>query len=382
MRAVPSAYWLDVKAKIHGNGSSDLRSLSGILADAAKKSPPELSVFIVYDLPNRDCHAKASNGEICCYKKSDGSGLCDYDKSGDCADGIAEYKTQYIDPIAAVLRGHGSKSPVVLIIEPDSLPNLATNQGDPHCGNAATSAAYKQGIPYAISTIAAANPHVAMYMDAAHGGWLGWDNNLQEFAQLVRDLKVLPMLRGFSTNVANYQPLGTQCPWAPQSSATRNDYCLNGAHASELCCADPCKLESQYNQGNNELNYAAALAAVFSGAGWQPHMVIDTGRNGVGSMRADCSNWCNIRGAGAGTLPTTKTGNATLVDAYYWLKTPGESDGCTQTLPSGEPCPRFDSMCGSSDSIGSQAGEPHAPEAGKWFDYQVKQLAENANMGN
>ena len=51
---------------------------------------------------------------------------------------------------------------MVAIIEPDSLPNLATNMGDPHCGNAATKAAYLQGIPYAIQTIAAASPNVTM----------------------------------------------------------------------------------------------------------------------------------------------------------------------------------------------------------------------------
>ena len=38
---------------------------------------------------------------------------------------------------------------------------------------------------------------------------------------------------------------------------------------------------------------------------------------------------------------------------------------------------RYDGMCGSADSIGSWSGEPAAPEAGKWFDYQVKQLADN-----
>ena len=37
-------------------------------------------------------------------------------------------------------------------------------------------------------------------------------------------------------------------------------------------------------------------------------------------------------------------------------------------------------MCGSSDSIGSESDEPYAPEAGQWFDYQIKQLAENAKM--
>ena len=34
-------------------------------------------------------------------------------------------------------------------------------------------------------------------------------------------------------------------------------------------------------------------------------------------------------------------------------------------------------MCSSTDSIGSQASEPRAPEAGAWFDYEIKQLASN-----
>lgn len=37
----------------------------------------------------------------------------------------------------------------------------------------------------------------------------------------------------------------------------------------------------------------------------------------------------------------------------------------------GKQCPRFDFMCGSEDSIGSLTADPRAPEAGRWFDYQV-----------
>ena len=44
------------------------------------------------------------------------------------------------------------------------------------------------------------------------------------------------------------------------------------------------------------------------------------------------------------------------------------------------PCPRFDSQCGAADALGSAAGEPPAPEAGLWYDYQVLQLAENAAL--
>ena len=39
---------------------------------------------------------------------------------------------------------------------------VATNMGDPHCGNAATVTAYKTGIPFAVNTIASLAPHVAM----------------------------------------------------------------------------------------------------------------------------------------------------------------------------------------------------------------------------
>lgn len=377
MRDVPSAYWIDVKAKIRGDNTS---TLEGILKDAAKKSPAPLVTFIFYDVPNRDCHASASNGEICCTKKADGT--CDYDAEGDCADGIHEYKTEYVDPFVSVVQQYQDKVPIVLIVEPDSLPNLASNMAMHHCGNPATVAAYKQGIAYAVGQLVAKAPKVTLYIDAAHGGWLGWENNLEAFMTVLKDMDMpLASVRGFSTNVANYQPLGKMCPWAPDQGY-RNGYCLQGKHADDECCSDPCKLESQWNPGNNELNYAQALTKAAQGSlGFDAKVVIDTGRNGVGDMRQDCSNWCNPRGAGAGRASTTETADSSLIDAYFWLKTPGESDGCSQELPGGGQCARFDTMCGSSDSIGSQSGEPRCPIAGKWFDYQVKMLAQNAALG-
>ncbi|CAE8626734.1 unnamed protein product [Polarella glacialis] len=371
MMDVPSAYWLDSRGKIKG---TDTDSMEGIMADAAKKSRPELVTFIVYDLPNRDCHAKASNGELCCTYKADGR--CDYADPGDgtCAAGLKQYMQEYIDQIAEVLKSYGGTVPVVLVIEPDSLPNLSTNAGDPRCGNAATKSAYKKGVSYAVQTLAAADPKAAIYLDAGHGGWLGWPNNMADYVQTIKSLDVADHLRGFASNVAGYQPLGSICP--------TYDYCLNGAHPEHACCADPCGLLSKWDPAQNELNYALHLRKAMSEGipGFEPHMIIDTGRNGVADMRADCANWCNIRGAGVGLVPTTATAKEDLLDAYYWLKTPGESDGCTEMLPDGSKCPRFDADCGSPDSLGSKSGEPRAPEAGQWFDYQIKQLAQNARM--
>lgn len=376
MQSTPSAYWIDTKDKIRGTSPT---CVEGILRDAASKPTPELVVFMWYDLPNRDCDAKASNGEICCAKLSDGR--CDYMHPGDCADGIQEYKSEYVDPFVSVLQEYDGKVPIVLVMEPDGLANLATNIAHPHCGNMATQTAYKEGVKYAVSQLATHAPSVAIYLDAAHGGWLGWENNLEDFMKMLKGLDMpVDKIRGFATNVANYQALGVQCPWCPDQG-TRNGYCLNGKHKNDPCCADPCALLSQWNFGNNELNYAAGLVAAARVAlGMDAHVIIDTGRNGVTDQRQDCANWCNPRGAGTGVPSTTKTANTSLVDAYFWLKTPGESDGCSQTLPDGKQCPRFDSKCSSVDSLGTKPGEPHAPEAGRWFDYQVKQLAANAQF--
>lgn len=54
------------------------------------------------------------------------------------------------------------------------------------------------------------------------------------------------------------------------------------------------------------------------------HFIIDTSRNGLQSSQS--GNWCNPKGQRVGTRPTTQTGNP-LVDAFLWIKTPGESDG-------------------------------------------------------
>ncbi|HEX6038286.1 glycoside hydrolase family 6 protein [Longimicrobium sp.] len=54
------------------------------------------------------------------------------------------------------------------------------------------------------------------------------------------------------------------------------------------------------------------------------HFVIDTSRNGAGT--ATGHDWCNAQDQALGAAPTTRTGHA-LVDAFLWIKHPGESDG-------------------------------------------------------
>lgn len=58
--------------------------------------------------------------------------------------------------------------------------------------------------------------------------------------------------------------------------------------------------------------------------GGSAHFVIDTSRNGQGPAPDDA--WCNPPGQGLGIPPTTDT-TSPLVDAYLWIKDPGQSDG-------------------------------------------------------
>lgn len=66
--------------------------------------------------------------------------------------------------------------------------------------------------------------------------------------------------------------------------------------------------------------YGEKLSALTGGK----HFVIDTSRNGIAGT--DPKDWCNPRGRALGVTPTTNTGHP-LIDAFLWIKQPGESDG-------------------------------------------------------
>ena len=75
---------------------------------------------------------------------------------------------------------------------------------------------------------------------------------------------------------------------------------------------------SNFYTNAENIAYGEELSALVG----DKHFIIDTSRNGLGSN----GEWCNPDGRALGTNPTTQTGND-LVDAYLWIKPPGESDG-------------------------------------------------------
>ena len=133
---------------------------------------------------------------------------------------------------------------------------------------------------------------------------------------------------------------------------------------------DPCNLKSQYNFAIDEAHFMHLFDQKAQQYGLtRMYYITDTSRNGQTRERKDCSNWCNIKNSGLGRRPSTDVTDIGLtnLDAVVWVKTPGESDGTTDS--SG----RFDPKCTSSDS------KIPAPEAGKWFEDFYVMLVKDAN---
>ncbi|OTB18636.1 glycoside hydrolase family 6 protein [Daldinia sp. EC12] len=315
---VPSFMWLDTRDKVDlmAETLADIRA-----ANKAGANPPNAGIFVVYDLPDRDCAAAASNGE---YSIADG--------------GVEKYKA-YIDAIADLVKTY-SDIRMLLVIEPDSLANMITNLNVAKCANAEK--AYLECTQYAIKKLNL--PNVAMYLDAGHAGWLGWPANLapaaKMYAQLYKDTGSPKALRGLATNVANY-------------------------NAWEI---DTCPSYTQGNTNCDESRYVNAMAPLLKEAGWDAHFITDTGRSGKQPTgQQEWGHWCNVIGTGFGKRPSANTGSD-LLDAFVWIKPGGECDGTSDTSAA-----RYDYHCGLSDAL-----KP-APEAGAWFQAYFEQLYKNAN---
>jgi len=317
VETVSTAIWLDRIAMV----PKVSQYLDDALAKQTQLQQAVVTTFVIYDLPDRDCAALASNGELSIANN-----------------GAAMYKSQYIDPIAAAFAAHPDQR-IVAIIEPDSLPNIATNLSITKCANAQQ--AYRDLVAYAIQKLAM--PNTFLYVDAAHSGWLGWTPNTTAIATIFQQVLAAAggndKVRGFITNVANYTVLhgGTEL----------YDYQGN-----------PCHDETTYVQ-----NLSTALAAVgITNKGF----LIDTSRNGKGGIRQQWGSWCNVHGAGMGERPAPSP--AAGLDAYVWIKPPGESDGTSDSS-----APRFDAHCANGDATSG------APQAGQWFDSYFVGVAQNAS---
>ncbi|KAK4459818.1 endo-beta-1,4-glucanase [Cladorrhinum samala] len=292
---------------------SELSRIDDAIAEARRvqkrTGKKQIVGLVLYNLPDRDCSAGESAGEFSSKEN-----------------GLNRYKEEFVKPYAEKL-AKAKDLTFAVVLEPDSLGNLVTNLGIPLCAGAAD--IYREGVAHAISSLQF--DHVNLYIDAAHGGWLGWNDNLplaaKEFATVLKiassDGKP-KKIRGFATNVSNYNPFNAK---------VRENY-------------------TEWSTSWDESHYATSLAPHLEAEGLPAHFIVDQGRVHLPGARKEWGEWCNVAPAGFGPAPTTNVNN-TVVDALVWIKPGGESDG--------------------------ECGYAGAPKAGAWFDEYVQLLVQNAD---
>lgn len=151
----------------------------------------------------------------------------------------------------------------IVILEPDALAGM-------DCLGAQGRQERVALLREAVQTLRAAR--AAVYLDAGHSNW----HSPEEMARRLK-LAGIDQASGFALNVSNFAP----------------------------------------TQAN--VAYGEKVSRLVGGK----HFIIDTSRNGLPTASKD---WCNPRGRALGVTPTTNTGHP-LVDAFLWVKAPGESDG-------------------------------------------------------
>lgn len=196
---------------------------------------------------------------------------------GGYSSGGARNASAYAAWVRQVVRGLGDQ-PVIAILEPDAIDQAASG-----CLGAAD--ADKRYTMLANATkLLRRDPNVHVYLDAGGAGWLAPQQIIEPLYR-----SGITADAGFALNVANF-------------------YTTSASIA-----------------------YGRRLSTLLKGK----HFVIDTSRNGNGPPPAEqgVNKWCNPPGRALGHIPTTDTGNP-LVDAFLWVKYPGQSDG---TCLPGEP---------------------------------------------
>lgn len=383
-----TAVWMDRIGAIEPNlvGTMGLREH----LEAALSQNANLIKVVIYDLPNRDCHALASNGEL---------------PHG--AEGTARYRTEYVDRIASIFADPRYASlRIIAIIEPDSLPNLVTNLSDPECQLATDPThGYVANTRYTLSKFFPLK-NVYAYVDIGHSGWLGWSNNFTAAATLIGDAIKgatggVDSIAGFVSNTSGYTPL-----YEPFLDSLANS-AFPGSNGSLQV------RQASFYEWNPHFSEVAFVqswrnAMIAQGFPSTIGMLIDTSRNGWGGAnrptaaststalntfvdqsridrRTHRGNWCNQAG-GMGERPQATP--AAGIDAYVWVKPPGESDGAASLALSfdpQDPAKGFDRMCDptyiynpGSGTMVTTGALPNAPVAGRWFSEGFRTLLQNA----
>jgi endoglucanase len=197
---------------------------------------------------------------------------------GQYSKGGAHDEGAYAEWIEAFAAGIADRRAVV-VLEPDAIPLLK------ECLSEADQQGRLALIHHAVEVFEA-RPGVAVYIDAGHSNWVP----APEMAERLK-LAGIEHARGFALNTSNFQADG------------------------------------------DLIAYGKALIQALGGGS---HFVIDSSRNGNGPAPSSGEPWCNPEGRALGRPPSADTGEP-AIDAFLWIKRPGESDGeCKNSPPAGQ----------------------------------------------
>ena len=363
MEAIPRAVWFT-----SGSQAQVQQQVRQTMAEAAVERA--VPVLVAYDIPGRDCAQYSAGGAL--------------------------NESAYDAWIDGFAHGIGTGKAVV-ILEPDALGNMPSNCGLSSSIYPFTDAERIAEIQYAVAALEA-DPAVSVYLDGTHSAWQSVGTMTQRLLQAG-----VQRAQGFYLNVSNYQAdpnLIDYGTWISDCVAIVTDP-SNSLYNNPSACGSQYYPATVSDFSTWDLT-TQWYAAHMNGAVASTHFVIDTSRNGDGpnSMQQYANppyrqpasvisalaagNWCNPPDAGLGLKPTASTG-IPLLDAYLWVKTPGQSDGqCdaaggvrawdyTAYTQPGWPADvagqsLFDPLWGVDD-----------PAAGAWFPQEALQLAQDAS---
>ena len=179
--------------------------------------------------------------------------------------------------------------------------------GSYSAGGAGNAAAYKKWIAGFAAGLQGKQSIVILEPDALPGmdclDAAGKASRLELMRDAVHQLKANGALVYIDAGHASWQ--------SPETMAAR-------LKQVDIAAADGFSLNvSNYQSNASNIAYGEKLSRLVGGK----HFLIDTSRNGIGTTQ-----WCNPHGQALGVAPTTNTGHP-LVDAFLWIKQPGESDG-------------------------------------------------------
>jgi endoglucanase len=362
MEATPRAVWFT-----SGTPAQVTQQVRQTMAEAAfERAVP---VLVAYDIPGRDCAQFSAGGAL----------------------DQAAYQAWITAFAAGIGRGRA-----VVILEPDALGNLPSNCGLPTSVYPFTDTERLAEVQYAVGALEH-HPGVSVYLDGTHSAW-------QSVGTMTQRLLAagVQQAQGFYVNVSNYQPTAELVDYGTWIS----DCIAMVTDPNNWSYNQPSNCASQYYPANpNDFStwnlttqwYAQNMGDAVAST----HFVIDTSRNGKGPnnmqtyaaapynqpaavvSKLASGNWCNPPASGAGVRPTAKTGVA-LLDAYLWVKIPGQSDGQCDAAGGVRAWDytAYTQPSWPTDAASQQLFDPlwglNDPAAGAWFPQQALQLAQEA----